>query len=508
MLIAVHTLGAFWMGHRLMLDGNKNEHSWQSQLKDSHWPVKGSVDTFAILPSQSTMTNNKDMEIGILSTKEASFFRSLQSQVDTASDVDRCARYGGTYGTGMHSNANSQTLASLLEKNSSLRPKLQPRRIYFGALIASEPWELLEIVAAEAYGVYSAIVLVESNRTPNFTPRPFLRLNQSESISELFGLPPERVQIRSFVNEDPRLLELEREHSQRAEILLGWKELGMQVDDVGLLADLDETFSRDTLRAVQLCDGLPPLEYNQHYCRHGKVKLRATTRIFESSPECILQNRKWYHPDMILGHCIEGIGNATLHPPAPRMPMEYDPSNSNISSFLRAPGFGSNCRDWQGEAAITNARYPLWNAADFRRTCSGKQLRVITTPTHNSTTKLDVFTAFHLHNFFTDWRSLRFKYQTYAHFEAQAKFQPLNELSNDLAFMHRCIMNIPDILGDASANASPTKKLYRRVPTGFAELLPFVPIYFQDPSYRSRRHAHVRAMVELDEIQRQAALAA
>jgi hypothetical protein len=217
----------------------------------------------------------------------------LQREVDELPHEERCERYGFYY------NASAP-------KN---------RRIFYGANIATEPWELFQNVAAEAYGLLEGMVYVEGNRTHNFVPRQFQRLHHGETLRRLFGA--KQVQVRSFVNEDPKLLELDRDNAQRQEILYGWKEMGMRPDDIGYIADSDETFSRDFLRAVQVCDGIGPFEYEKHLCG-GEVKLQAATRVYEMSPECVIHHYVWYHPDMIIGACIEMIGNHTLHPLAKR----------------------------------------------------------------------------------------------------------------------------------------------------------------------------------------------
>jgi Glycosyltransferase family 17 len=439
-----------------------NSELWNAN--NLHVASKSSIDNDAATHREKTRH-----ELGIVSTKDPSFFRSLQDAIDSSDPVARCTRYGGTF-----RNETAGMSSSSSSGNSSTGGHAHHRRIFFGALIASEPRELLEIVAAEAYGVYTALVLVESNRTPSFASRTFTRLSDTAAMAQLFGISAHKVQIRPYINEDATLLDLEREHAQRAEILLGWKELGMQPDDIGLLADLDETFSRDVLRAVQECDEstFPMLQYQQHYCHHGRVKLRATTRIFEASPECSYARRAWYHPDMILGHCIQGIGKASRHGLAPR-----DPD----STYLRAHGYGQDCHnDWYLERQITNGRYPLWNAADFRRTCSGPQLQL------RNHDVFDKFTAFHLHNFFASAAMVRFKYQTYGHADADANHKPMANISHDLEFMLQCAVGTPE-LGD-----------YGGVDGGFASMRPVLPIYFYDDDYRRRRHEHVRRMIVMD----------
>jgi hypothetical protein len=208
-----------------------------------------------------------DWPMGVLSDKSVSFFQEIQRRVDEEDPAIRCSRYEGM----------------------SYHPtKRRYRRIFFGSLIADEPWELLEIVGTEAYGIFEGVVLVESNRTQSFKPRQFQRLHHGPAIQKVFGTP--NLQVRAYVNETRRLHPLTREHLQREEILKGWKAMGMEPDDIGYLGDLDETFTRDFLRAVQTCE-LDILTYDSHQCERAKIV--STTRTFEGSPECIAEKDWW-----------------------------------------------------------------------------------------------------------------------------------------------------------------------------------------------------------------------
>jgi hypothetical protein len=217
------------------------------------------IDRVANLPN--------DWPVGVLSEKSVSFFRDIQRGVDEEDPAARCSRFEGM----------------------SYEPKKKRnRRIFFGSLIADEPWELVEIVGTETYGIFEGIVLVESNRTQAFEPRKFQRLHQGPVLQEVFGTL--NVQVRAYVNERPRIRPMTREQLQREEILKGWKEMGMGPDDIGYLGDLDETFARDFLRAVQTCE-LDILKYETHQCERAKIV--SDTRIFEGSPECISDKGWW-----------------------------------------------------------------------------------------------------------------------------------------------------------------------------------------------------------------------
>ena len=390
---------------------------------------------------------SKDISVGILSQEPKEFFQKLQWQVDTETPHERCKRYG-------------------------YQPKPNPqkrRRLYLGSLIADEPWELIEIVSTESYGIYSGIVFVESNRTQNFDPRPVRRTNHIDKLETLFGVEPSQLQVRLYVNEKPKFTGIRREHAQRQEILRGWRELGMTHEDVGIIADADETFSRDFLRAAQECD-IPHLDYSSHQCYTSQVKLAASSRVYETSPECVTASRGWYHPEMIIGHCIEMIGNRSVHPIAFR------------DGPRRAHGYGRACsRDF----SKLTGKHPLWSAADFRMLCGQQALL-----TGNST--LSNYTGFHFHNFFTNFNATRAKYHTYGHaVKAKVAFSsPLDEIGkNDLTLMYRCVRDVPD---------DPDQK-WKRVLGGFNACRPPVPLYFHDIDYRNRRHSWVKEQVRLDD---------
>jgi hypothetical protein len=516
------------------VSSNRHENSQTNHHVDADKERKQSSDSSQVSSNKAKSSSFQEdqlleslrptqLEIGILSHQNVSFFRQLQETIDTADPHEQCHRYGWTYRTDDNDTESS---------SSSSQPRQRPRRrLFLGALIASEPQELLEIVAAEVYGIYSGIVFVESNRTQNFVPRPFQRLSDHHIswLASLYGVSTSQLQVRPYVSENRKIRLLTREHKQRQEIVRGWKALGMQPDDVGVLADADETLTRDFVRALQICTDIPQLDYTRHYCHHGLVKLTAFTRIFEASPQCLTENRAWFHPDVILGHCIDGIGNETLHPRAPR--------SVNGSSFLRARGFGSVCNDWDGEAALNVTshsnvsgapdddaspppppRYPLWDAADFRRTCSGPQVTVVNTtlprymtapsitqpalPSESSNRSaaptdhfsLERYTGFHFHNFFAHVHSTRFKYLTYGHADKDAGHKFIGNLSQDLQMMVRCVSQ-PD---DASTPESEQDAVRWRH-KGYESARPFLPIYFHDADYRRRRHAHVRAMVQADQ---------
>ena len=385
---------------------------------------------------------------GFLSSLPKTFFQTVQNKIDSGDPDQRCQRYGFSY--------------------DKVEPK--NRRIFYGALIANEPWELLEIVAAETYGIFAGMVFAESNRTQGNYPRNYTHFgqpNREAEFRELFGT--QNVLIKSYVNEDiSRLDELDREHKQRQEILKGWKELGMQPDDIGYLTDVDETFTRDLLRAAQTCD-TKFLDYEHHHCK-PLAGLRGLTEVFETSPECIADGRYWYHPSMVIGHCIELIGDESKNPLAIR--------EDDYSSFRHED------EDYMNKE-LADQRYPLYNGGDFR-TVGGHTVEIDSAHWD----KYEKHTAYHFHYFFTRPEAIRFKYLTYGHPVKNANIKALEDLHEDLAMVVGCVRD-----------KTHPQSTYSPKPLD-DDGKEFQPIYFHDEAYRKKRHDAIRDMILNDEAER------
>lgn len=148
------------------------------------------------------------------------------------------------------------------------------------------------------------------------------------------------------------------------------------------------------------------------------MKIIATTLVFEGTPECVTEERRWYHPDMLIGHCIEGIGHHRKAPRDPRMP------------WTRATGYGEPCYDYSKlseEEIVKNvSAIPAWSPGDFRMLCGGRMVSLntqlaakISASSGNSNgspyTNLSPYTGFHFHNFFSSmFGVVRHKYSTYS----------------------------------------------------------------------------------------------
>ncbi|CAB9511336.1 expressed unknown protein [Seminavis robusta] len=468
-LLACHSTYVFWTTSsvsqlRALLEASKEVLQQIIQEEEPAWVRALELQS----DDQNQTSRYLGISRGILSNKPMSFFREIQDKIDQEDLAERCHRYGFS-----------------VKKQNSDNNSTSLRRIFYGSLIAAESWETLDIVATEAYGLFAGVVFVESNRTQHFIPRPFhWNAENTERLRRLYGTP--QLQVRQFINEDSGLMDLYREHEQREEIVKGWKELGMGPEDIGYLGDVDEAFTRDFLRAVQSCN-VEEFDYKTHHCDQRKAKMQGFTRVFETSPDCLVKDRSWFHPDMVIGACVENIGDEKKNIIAPRDPINGRPGPH------RSPGFGS-CYGPVNVENITDNRFPLYNAGDIRMGCGGRFF-----PIKNPPPKYTTYSAFHMHNFFVDLHALRFKYLTYGHPIDNAMTAPLEDLHSDLRLMVRCVKNLTDA---PTENHFADKQSNHRVQGGVDGALPPFPIYFMDKDYRNRKHEAARLQVEEDEQRR------
>lgn len=360
-------------------------------------------------------------------------------QVDPERERERCRNYG--YG---YSNQTNR------------------RRVFWGSLIADDSWHVLAIAAMEAYGIFDTVALVESNTTQSLYPRKIRFGPDSKNLRALQGGmwgPDTRVSVDYFHDPDKEHDGLWRENLQREMILELWRKNGMKHDDIGYLGDVDEVVTRDFLRALQICD-VPQFRPGQD-CK--RPKLLASTLVFEGSPMCILKDSRWYHPDLVIGECVDKIGDEKKHPPVLR-------NNTSWGVRLRL-------NSWE---TLNRTMFPLWNAADFRMTSGGDMIQG----------KDNLHTAYHFHNFFASIVAMRNKYLTYGHPVDDALTMPLGMISGDIGFMVDCLMN-----GTEDGNN------FKRVPGGWKSLHDATPIAFQKvTSYSNMRHKELQQMLAQDEV--------
>jgi hypothetical protein len=381
--------------------------------------------------------------------------RKIYDAIDNEAPQTKCARYGFEY-----------------------KPRDTLRRVFFGSLIADDSVATLRIHATEVYGIYETVSFVESNLTQTMTKRPLRYTEGAPSRqfveSGVFG-PSTRVNVDFFFNDTLDVMPLLRERIQRELIIERWKKNRMKPDDIGIVADVDETWSRDFLRAVQVCD-IPAFRPGQD-CR--EPKLVGETLIFESSPECMQRDRRWIHPDMILGEYIDGIGDPTDHPV---------PWRQAGKQGLRNKGYGRKGPHDYYRMNNSTKKYPLWNAADFREQDGGQYAEW---KGRRETGRPAAYvSAFHFHNFFDDLKTLRNKYFTYGHASPDAMKRPLSSVHADIDIVVRCVHGLP--------NPNSTWEI-KRFRGGFDDILGPKPIFFQNETYRLFRHSAIRRMILQDE---------
>ena len=319
--------------------------------------------------------------------------------------------------------------------------RTERRRIFAGGLLADDSWHALGANALETYAVYHSVTFIESNVTQSGKPRPMRFTSGTRDFkilqSGIYG-PSTIVHVDNYFVHDregdehvPRMI---REHMMRQEILHRWKKLGMRQDDIGLIFDVDEIPSREFLRATQMCDlvGGTWDTGNNQTCR--APLLRFAVPMFEGSPKCIHKGaagadpfKRFNSPSMVIGRCIEGIGDDEMHPTVPRT---FRAKNGQRYGGRRK-GYGER-NDYSkipNGGGHNNGYYPLYNAADFRRMDSGPYGGV----------------GFHLHNFFVNSNSLRFKHLTYGHEHKHAYSVPLGAMNADLNLLVKCVHNISDV---------------------------------------------------------------
>jgi hypothetical protein len=394
-------------------------------------------------------------------------FQKEYDKIDNDYDEARCERYGYSYSA-----------------------KQKPRRIFFGAMVADEHRDVLRVHATEAYNVYHVAALVESNSTHMNTPRK-LRWYRGSSAwkevvqSQMFGSET-RVAVDYWLEDLPKLIGMDRECTQRGAIVNTWIKEGMTSEDVGVMADVDEIVSRDFLRAVQVCD-IPQFRPGQDCIR---PKLVATGVSFESSPECI-KHSHWYHPDIISGQCIDGVGDPTGRV-VPQRKVEQIYGE-------RTAEFGGAELSSMREEIQKSGLYPLFNGADIRLVPGGElkpaQRKGKSTEEYQKGVEEIWGVAFHLHNFFDDVSTLRNKYFSYGHGQAHSNdtlTAPLSQLGADIDVVVRCARNLPNSLRPAI----PLKHIFEG---GFSGTRGNKPIFFLNETYRRERHATLVKIVAQDE---------
>jgi hypothetical protein len=293
----------------------------------------------------------------------------------------------------------------------------------------------------------------------------------------MFG-PKTQVYIDLWLEHMPDLLWMNRESEQRNTIIKRWKDAGMQPDDVGIMSDMDEVFSRDFLRAVQTCD-FPELRPDSS-CHRPKIVPAALS--FEMSPYCI-NKKPWFHPDIIAGQCVDGIGDPT---------ERVTPLRNYKRRFgERDKSYGMRDLNNYPEAVHKSSRYPLFTGPDIR-TVHGDRgyLYNFKDLTGNMITAA-YGVAYHFHNWFLDGKVLRHKYLTYAHSDFDVERKTLSQIGGEVDITVRCAKGFDN-------EANPYNWALAYYPEGRRIKGPR-PIFFLKKTYLEERHKLMKEIVRFDE---------
>ncbi len=193
------------------------------------------------------------------------------------------------------------------------------------------------------------------------------------------------------------------------------------------------------------------------------------------TPECSFPSKRLHHPDIIVGECIDTIGDSDLHKPALR---EVPYKGGTMGKRVR--GYGLKYRDYSKMPGTS--MYPLWMPVDWRNAEGGTQ---ISEKPHKGHTGYHLF-----HNFFESFDVMRNKYRNYGHPVYNADRVPLSRLQRDIDQGVRCVMKRPD--GDLQL-----KLRYNR--GGFKGIEGRKPVIFENEAYRIARNRELKEMIEADE---------
>lgn len=464
---------------RQVLWVNKFRKQWQARIfwvhDQAHQNFIGQVEELDGMSESLRLLLSKalsfDEEKGPLAAGMARD-SGLDHDHDDGEDMkERCERYGFQVST---------------------QPK---RRIFWGSLIADDSWHVVAFAAMEYHGLFDTISFIESNTTQSEYLRT-MRFPEGSQRKRLLTDPKlwgsnTRVHVDYFYSNSSEYYKgkaLLRENDQRDRIFERWKQNGMTHRDIGFISDVDEVATRDFLLALQGChvpeffptlsDALPA--NRPHDCLQAKIF--ASSFVFEGSPKCLTIGRRWFHPDFVVGECVQGVGD-------PRLDV---PHHFEYSMNIRAPKW----KDHVAKVPFGNVSVPLgplWDAADFRMLADGAGRQIYGISKRNGTvTKIE--TAYHFHNFFESLEVLRWKYMTYGHPHGVAVMNiSLREIeSGDVKMMLDCLSD-SSTAGRDWRGGSKTERLL------FDPVLD-TPIAFQVvPEYMELRHAELQQEVFRDQ---------
>lgn len=483
-LVSIHQQEHLLQHHALQHSPLSHQHRKHTQRKRTKNKIRSTQQ------QTSSQANIEQSSSSILLKTALNTPRPIPDlQIKHDNERERCSRYGLTY-----------------------TPGTPRRKIYWGASIADDTWHIIATQAIEQYGLFDTVAFVESNRTSMGNPRSLRFDDGSDNKKQLMNMFGEdvRVSVDYYINEDEgqsdQLVSLEREHAQRALILERWKMNGMTQHDIGYLSDTDELFSRDFLRAMQICNVPQFRSEGKHgHLNCAQPKVYGLVTIFEGSPDCV-SAEEIYHPALMIGACIHGIGNSSLHAtPTRNNDREYSWRTNDYTFHSYYSALHDKNNPPQPKTLPSNVYFPLFNAADFRRTPGGY---------FYGNDNVPLYIGYHVHNFFDDISIMRQKYLTYGHAQVDALTKPLGDLNREVNLMVRCAVNEEE--DDAMDGSVMTKYktkderrnhaiLRRKGGLNFLKVANYgydggaVPLAFRIQEYVNSRHAEMVDMVRKDE---------
>jgi hypothetical protein len=146
--------------------------------------------------------------------------------IDPAVEAARCASYNFPY--------NNQT---------------HRRRLFLGTLLADDSFEVLNAVSTEIYNIFHTISFIESNVTHNLSPRNMRFHDENgpnENMYKLYQMygRDTKVSVDYYSSHMKGGHDLLRDFVQREGNNFRWKMNGMRADDIAIVGDTDETFTR------------------------------------------------------------------------------------------------------------------------------------------------------------------------------------------------------------------------------------------------------------------------
>ena len=123
------------------------------------------------------------------------------------------------------------------------------RRLFLGTLLADDSFEVLNAVSTEIYNIFHTISFIESNVTHNLSPRTMRFHNENgpnENMYKLYQMygRDTKVSVDYYSSHMVGGHDLLRDFVQREGNNFRWKMNGMRADDVAIVGDTDETFTR------------------------------------------------------------------------------------------------------------------------------------------------------------------------------------------------------------------------------------------------------------------------